>query len=152
MTGRKMGIRLRGLIRQLTATMLFAWALTSGIAAAPAAIKGQANVLTEKSVEAIALQWFEQMRMGQIDRTQLTAEYSAQLTDEAVKKMSAYLNEYKYGASPTGAQVLRMRTIGEQTFYDVKLTFPRGDAASLLFGFNAEGKITGIALMSMAGD
>jgi hypothetical protein len=47
---------------------------------------------------------------------------------------------------------LRTRTIGEQTFYDVKLTFPRGDAASLLFGFNVEGKITGIALMSMAGD
>ncbi|MGH6812128.1 MAG: hypothetical protein ACREDM_07200 [Methylocella sp.] len=29
---------------------------------------------------------------------------------------------------------------------------PRGDAASLLFGFNAEGKITGIGIMSMAGD
>jgi hypothetical protein len=44
------------------------------------------------------------------------------------------------------------RTIGEQTFYLVKLHFPRGDAASLLFGFNAEGKITGIGIMSMAGD
>ena len=39
-----------------------------------------------------------------------------------------------------------------QTFYQVKLIFPRGDAASLLFGFNAEGKITGIGIMSMAGD
>jgi hypothetical protein len=125
--------------------MLFAGALANGVAA-------QVSVLSEKRVEAIALQWFEQMRTGQIDRTQLTAEYSAQLTDDAVKKMSAYLNEYKYGASPTGAQILRTRTIGEQTFYDVKLTFPRGDAASLLFGFNTERKITGIALMSMAGD
>ena len=132
--------------------MLLATMLAAGIAAAPAAVQAQANVLTEKNVEAIALRWFEQMRTGQIDRTQLTAEYSAQLTDDAVKKMSSYLNEYKYGASPTGAQVLRTRTIGEQTFYDVKLTFPRGDAASLLFGFNREGKITGIALMSMAGD
>jgi len=34
----------------------------------------------------------------------------------------------------------------------VKLLFPRGDAASLLLAFNAEGKITGINLMSMAGD
>lgn len=134
-----------------TVTMLFVGALASGIAA-PAAVRAQANVLTEKKVEAIALRWFDQMRTGQIDRTQLTPECSAQLTDDAVKKMSEYLNEYKYGASPTGAQILRTRTIGEQTFYDVKLTFPRGDAASLLFGFNAEGKITGIALMSMAGD
>ena len=133
-------------------TMLLAGVLASGALAMPAAVRAQGNVLTEKSVEAIALQWFEQMRTGQIDRTQLSAEYSAQLTDDAVKKMSAYLNEYRYGASPTGAQILRTRTIGEQTFYDVKLTFPRGDAASLLFGFNTGGKITGIALMSMAGD
>jgi hypothetical protein len=131
---------------------LFAATLISAITAPSAIVQAQANALTDKGVEAIALRWFEQMRTGQIDRTQLTAEYSTQLTDDAVKKMSAYLNEYRYGASPTGAQVLRTRTIGEQTFYDVKLTFPRGDAASLLFGFNSEGKITGIALMSMAGD
>ena len=55
-------------------------------------------------------------------------------------------------ASPTGAQVLKTRKIGAQTFYVVKLVFPRGDAASLLLGFNVEGKITGISLMSMAGD
>ena len=151
-TRRSIVIRLRRLIRLLTVTMLCVGVLAIGVAAAPTAVRAQTNVLTEKSVEAIALQWFEQMRAGQIDRTQLTAEYSAQLTDDTVKKMSAYLNEYKYGASPTGAQILRTRAIGEQTFYDVKLTFPRGDAASLLFGFNAEGKITGIALMSMAGD
>ena len=42
--------------------------------------------------------------------------------------------------------------IGEQTFYVVKLVFPRGDAASLLLGLNAQRKITGISLMSMAGD
>jgi hypothetical protein len=28
----------------------------------------------------------------------------------------------------------------------------RGDAASLLFAFDVEGKITGVAIMSMAGD
>jgi len=83
------------------------------------------------------------MQSGQIDRTQLTAEYSAQLTDDAVPEMSRYLKEYKYGVSPTGAQVLKSRAIGEQIFYVVKLTFPRGDAASLLLGFNAERKITG---------
>ena len=122
------------------------------VAAAVPAVPAPAGTLTEQSVEAIALRWFEEMRTGEIDRTQLTAAYSAQLTDDAVRKMSAYLNEYKYGASPTGAQILRSRTVGEQTFYDVKLTFPRGDAASLLFGFDSNGKITGIALMSMAGD
>ena len=139
-------------MRALAAIALLAAALSSADAASPPAFPAQAGVLTDKSVEAVALQWFERMRTGQIDRTQLTAQYSAQLTDDVVKKTSAYLTEYKYGASPSAAKILRTRTIGEQTFYNVKLLFPRGDAASLLFGFDAEGKITGIALMSMAGD
>ena len=82
----------------------------------------------------------------------MAADYSAQLTDDVVQATSKYLKEYEYGVSPTGAQVLKTRTIGEQTFYVVKLVFPRGDAASLLLGFNAAGKITGISLISMAGD
>jgi hypothetical protein len=57
-----------------------------------------------------------------------------------------------YGASPTRAEILQSRTMADQKFYLVKLIFPRGDAASLLIGFDAEGKITGINFMSMAGD
>jgi hypothetical protein len=131
---------------------LVAALLTGSVAAALAGSRPPSSVPTETSVETLALEWFAKMRTGQIDRTQLAADYSAQLTDDAVQAMSRYLKEYEYGASPTGAQVLKTRTIGEQTFYVVKLVFPRGDAASLLLGFNAEGKITGISLMSMAGD
>jgi hypothetical protein len=123
-----------------------------GVAAALADPAPPASVRTVNSVESLALEWFGRMRTGQIDQTQLTDDYSAQLTDDAVQAMSRYLKEYEYGASPKGAKVLRTRTIGEQTLYVVKLIFPRGDAASLLFGFNAEGKITGINLMSMVGD
>jgi hypothetical protein len=47
---------------------------------------------------------------------------------------------------------MKKRTIENQTFYQVKLVFPRGDAASILFSFDAEGKITGIGIQSMAGD
>ena len=110
------------------------------------------NVSTESSVATLALEWFARMQTGQIDRTQLAADYSAQLTDDAVQAMSRHLKEYDYGAPPTGAHVLKATTIDDQTFYVVKLLFPRGDAAHLLLGFNAEGKISGINLMSMAGD
>jgi hypothetical protein len=112
----------------------------------------QATAPTQTTVERLALQWFDRMRTGQIDRAQLTPDYSAQLTDGIVRDMSKYLKDHDYGSPPLGAQVIKTRTIGEQTFYVVKLVFPRGDAASLLFGFNANGKITGISLMSMAGD
>jgi len=101
-------------------------------------------------VKAFALRWYTQMQAGQLDRTQLAAAYSAQLTDDAVRGMTRNVN--LYGASPTRSEILQSRTIADQTFYLVKLIFPRGDAASLLIGFDAEGKVTGINLMSMAGD
>jgi hypothetical protein len=132
--------------------MLIATLLTGSVAAAFAGAPPPTSVRTESSVESLALEWFGRMRTGDVDRTQLTFDYNAQLTDDAVQAMSRYLKEYEYGASPTGAKVLQSRPAGEQTFYVVKLVFPRGDAASLLLGFNVEGKITGISLMSMAGD
>ena len=131
---------------------LVAALLIGSVAAAFAGSPLPSSVWTEKSVETLALEWFAQMRTGQIDRTQLAADYSAQLTDDVVQATARYLKQYEYGASPTGAQVLKTRTTGEQTFYVVKIVFPRGDAASLLLGFNAQGKITGVSLMSMAGD
>src|SRR6516165_4379470 len=139
-------------IRLYVGITLVAVLLTSGVVTALAGSPPPSNVRTEKSVEALALEWFAQMRTGQIDRTQLAADYNAQLTDDVVQATSRYLEQYEYGAAPTGAQILKTRTTGEQTFYVVKLVFPRGDAASLLLGFNAQGKITGISLMSMAGD
>ena len=103
-------------------------------------------------VEALALHWFAKMRTGEIDRTQLAPEYSAHLTDAAIKWMSDYIKAYEFGHLPLHAEVLKTRESGDQTFHVVKIAFPRGDAASLLFGLNGQGKITGISLLSMAGD
>jgi hypothetical protein len=123
-----------------------------GATATPAASVSSANVQTAESVDALALKWFAQMETGQIDRAQLTADYSARLTNDAVREMSQYLKQHDYGVPPERAEVVQTRTSGDQTLYVVKLIFPRGDAASLLFGFNSGGKITGISLLGMAGD
>ena len=109
-----------------------------------------AGVPTEDGMKAFALRWFAQTQVGKIDRTQYTAAYGAQLTDNAVQALSHHLNEY--GASPLSAEIMLKRSVDNQTFYKVKLIFPRGDSASILFGFDLEGKITGVAIMSMAGD
>jgi len=101
-------------------------------------------------VKALALRWCAQMQTGQLDRSRLTTAYSAQLTDDAIREMTHNVN--LYGASPTSAKILRSRTMADQTFYLVKLIFPRGDAASLMIGFDTQGKITGINFTSMAGD
>lgn len=110
------------------------------------------DVRTDEQVHTFALQWFAQMRAGEIDRTHLSADYDAHLTVDGVRAMSDYLQACDFGVEPIGAHIMQRRTSGEQSFYLLKLLFPRGDAASLLFGFDLAGKITGVSLMSMAGD
>ena len=124
--------------------MLVAALLTGG------AVSALADPPAADNVKALALRWYEQMQAGQLDRSQLAAAYSAQLTDDAGQAMTRKVN--MYGASPSSAEILQSRTIADQTFYLVKLIFPRGDAASLMIGFDTQGKITGINFTSMAGD
>jgi hypothetical protein len=126
--------------------------LAAGFASVHAKLKITEKKGNDDNLEGFVLNWFAQMQAGQIDRTQLAPEYSGHLSDEAVQQMSRFLTEYHFGTSPLGAQILRRHASGDQTFYLAKILFPRGDAASLLFGFNQNGKITGISLMSMAGD
>ncbi|MBV8111706.1 MAG: hypothetical protein JO012_18265 [Hyphomicrobiales bacterium] len=103
-------------------------------------------------VEALALRWFADMREGKINRNELAPEYDAHLTDHAVEQMSHYMKRYEFGHLPLEAHVIHTRKGETQTFHVVKIHFPRGDAASVLMGFNQEGKITGVTLTSMAGD
>jgi hypothetical protein len=137
-------------VRSLGTALLVLALLTVGIIAAPANAASPANVTTDDGAAAFALQWFTQMQAGKFDRSQYTAGYGAQLTPEAVQVMSQRLN--RYGASPLRAEVMKKRMAENQTLYLVKFIFPRGDATSLLFGFDTEGKITGVGVESMAGD
>ena len=51
-------------------------------------------------VAALALDWFAKMQTGQIDRTQLTPEFSKQLTNDSVRQMAQYLKNHDYGVPP----------------------------------------------------
>jgi hypothetical protein len=134
----------------VTSVLLLLVPLAVGIAATPANAASPVGMPTDDSVKAFALQWYAQMQAGNFDRSQYAATYGAQLTPEAVRAMSQHLNQY--GASPLRAEIMKKRSVENQTFYLMKFIFPRGDAASLLFGFDAEGKVTGIGVESMAGD
>jgi hypothetical protein len=113
--------------------------------AAPPAASG-----TDADLRAWAMRWFAEIQAGRTDRTQYAPAFAPEVTDGAVKMMSLDLN--RYGASPLRAEITQTRKIGEQTFYIVKFIFPRGDATTLLFGFDAAGKITGVRPQSFAGD
>ena len=97
-----------------------------------------------------ALHWFTEIMAGRTDRSQYAPAFAPQVTDEAVAAMGHDLN--RYGASPLRAEIVKTEKEGDQTLTTIKFVFPRGDATSLLFGFDAAGKITGVAVGGMAGD
>ncbi len=97
-----------------------------------------------------AMHWFTEMMAVRTDRSQYSADFAPEVTDAAVARIAQDLN--RYGAAPLRAEIVQSKKVGDQTFAMVKFVFPRGDATSLLFGFNAAGKITGVAVGGMAGD
>jgi len=107
---------------------------------------GDQTTPSTDSVKTFALEWFRHLQAGQIDRTEMTTAFSEHLTDDAVEEMSRYLKSY---GPATGDEIIRSRQIENQTFYVVKLLLQRGDAISLLIGFDENGKITGITFPSM---
>jgi hypothetical protein len=135
---------------RIVGIILLAALSITGVTVARADPAQPAGVPSEDSMKVLALRWFAQIQAGKIDLTQYTAAYGAQLTDDAVQALSRQLNQY--GAAPLRAEIMQKRTIDDQTFYKMKLVFPRGDAAGLLFGFDMEGKITGVVVMGLAGD
>ena len=126
--------------------------MTGRIAGRPLHVDAPTGARKHSPVEALALRWFAKMREGKIDRAELAPEYDAHLTDHAIEHMSHYLKRYEFGHLPLEARVMQSRDVGAQKIHVVKIHFPRGDAASLMIGLNSEDKITGISLMSMAGD
>jgi hypothetical protein len=135
----------------LSVAVIFA-AASVGSRAQDAAIPASTTAMTDDAVKSIALKWFADIQTGAIDRSQLTPEYSAQLSDDVVKGLAKYMQDHAYGAAPKGAEIVMTRNLTTQSVYVVKIVFPRGDAASLMLGFNPAGQITGLSLMSMAGD
>ena len=97
-----------------------------------------------------AMHWITEVMAGRTDRSQYSPAFAPQVTHEAVARMAHDLNEY--GAAPLRAEIVKTTKEGDQTFAIIKFVFPRGDATSLLFGFDAAGKITGVALGGLAGD
>jgi hypothetical protein len=99
-----------------------------------------------ESVKAVALEWFDHLQAGKIDRTQMTTAFSENLTDDAVAEMSRFLASY---GPPTRDEIVQSRTIEDQTFYVVKFFLQRGDALSMIIGFDENAKVTGLTFSSM---
>ena len=136
--------------RRIVFSLLIALLAAGPVAMARADETPPAAAPTGVALTAWAMHWFTEIMAGRTDRSQYAPAFAPQVTDEAVARMSHDLN--RYGASPLRAEIVQSKKEGDQTFATVKFVFPRGDATSLLFGFDTQGKITGVAPAGMAGD
>jgi hypothetical protein len=136
--------------RRFALSLAFAASISVGALAEPVAEQSASGLMSEKDVTTFAMKWFAGMQKGRTDRSQYTSAYAAQITNQYLAEMSKALN--RYGASPLRAELVETWMTADQTFDVVKFVFPRGDATSILFGFDKQGKITGIAIGGLAGD
>lgn len=137
-------------LRRIGVALLIALLATGSIATVRADEMPSEAAANGAALTAWATHWFTEMMAGRTDRSQYSPAFAPQMTDEAVAAMARDLN--RYGASPLRAEIVNTKKEGDQTFAIVKFVFPRGDATSLLFGFDASGKVTGIAVGGIAGD
>ena len=144
-TTRRGAAGLRRISVALLAGLLAPGPVTIGRAeSAPIAAKTAAELTTW------AMRWITEVMAGRTERSQYAPAFGPQVTTEAIARMAHDLNAY--GAAPLRAEIVQTKEDGDQAFAVVKFVFPRGDATSLLFGFDAAGKVTGIAVGGMAGD
>ena len=136
--------------RRIGPRLLIALLLAVPLASARADETTPAAALASGALTTWAMHWFAEMMAGRTDRSQYSAAFAPQVTDAAVARISHDLNTY--GAAPLRAEIVQTKKDGDQTFATVKFVFPRGDATSLLFGFDSAGKITAVGVGGMAGD
>jgi hypothetical protein len=124
-------------------SLLIALLAADPVAIARADETALAGSPTGEALTTWAMHWITEVMAGRTDRSQYAPAFAPQVTDAAIARMAHDLNAY--GAAPLRAEIVQTKKEGDQTFTTIKFVFPRGDATSLLFGFDAEGKITGIA-------
>jgi hypothetical protein len=138
-------------LSRVAASVLIALLAANPVANARAGAASAATApMDANALAAWAMHWFTEIMAGRTDRSLYAVDFAPQVTDEVVARMSHDLNEY--GTAPLRAEIVRTAKEGDQTVAAIKFVFPRGDVTSLLFGFDAAGKITGVAVGGMAGD
>jgi hypothetical protein len=135
---------------RIALSLLIALLAVSPLAVANADETPTAGAPTDETLTTWAKHWITEVMAGRTDRSQYAPAFAPQVTEAAVVRMAHDLNAY--GAAPLRAEIVQTKKEGDQTFTTIKFIFSRGDATSLMFGFDAAGKITGIAIGAMAGD
>lgn len=87
---------------------------------------------------------FAQLQSGKIDRTTLTTEMSAALTDDKVASVESSIGNL---GAPVSFDQQRTGTQGDVRYAVYLVTFRNGAKLNFLIGVDAQGKIAGMRVM-----
>ncbi|MHB8145962.1 MAG: hypothetical protein ACYDGM_01710 [Vulcanimicrobiaceae bacterium] len=137
-------------MKSFFATLLCAFALAGNAIAAPApaspgpASSPAATASPNAPVLARARAWLGMMQRGKIDRTQLTPQMDAALTDTSLASLAGEIGPF---GAPTSFAQLRIVHESGTTGYVYAVTFKNGTKAVMVFALDdATGKINGLRL------
>jgi hypothetical protein len=96
-------------------------------------------VKEDPAVTKRAREWFHRMQIGSVERSELSAQMSAALTDALVTKTAAQLAPL---GEPTSFKYVKAYLVGDQLAYVYQVSVPSG-SFYWWFGLDTKGQITG---------
>jgi hypothetical protein len=93
----------------------------------------------DPAVTKRAKDWFHRMEVGNVDRSQLSAQMNTALTDALVAQTAAQLGPL---GEPTAFKYVKVYLVGDQLAYVYQVSVPSG-SFYWWFGLDAKGQITG---------
>ena len=126
----------------------FAFALAVTGVAAVAAPAPAPTPTANAAVMSRAKEWFHRIATGDIDRSQLTSQMNAALTDRMIKHVAEQVAPL--GEPTSFVQVQNGRQDGSE-YYVYAVTFPSGDKWNYLFVYEpATNKVSGLRVTPAA--
>ncbi len=123
---------------------LFSTVAVPAAAATPAAKATATPAATpDPVVTATAKTFYHALAAGTIDRSKLSADANAKLTDQTVKDVAAKLGPL---GDPVTFDFVKSARQGGSTLYAYVLAFVSGDKLEYVVGIDAEGKVSAVAL------
>jgi hypothetical protein len=110
--------------------------------AAPATPAAPATAADDAAVTARAKNWFNQIQIGTIDRSQLDAKMNAALTDATLAQVSAQIAPL---GNPSVFTLSKKMTQGSVTAYVFVVEFPKVMLYET-FALDPDGKIAGLLI------
>jgi hypothetical protein len=132
-------------MNRLFAGVALAFALTATAATAAPTAAPAPTPTPDAAVMARAKDWFHRIETGNIDRSQLSAQVNAALSDAMIKQVASQVSPL---GEPTSFTQIQTGTRGGSAYCVYEVTFSTGEKWHYVFAYDpATTKITGLRVL-----